>query len=103
MLAGCGAYGDTVIDGALTLDQAHLYLNDNAKVKSIEASNTGSVRVDESWAGTATVSYLADMFEEYLNVFNGRSTGYFVGGLLLADGRRLSGVFHQNLQVPSGK
>ncbi|MBO5867512.1 MAG: glycoside hydrolase family 95 protein, partial [Oscillospiraceae bacterium] len=83
-------YGDTHIDGVMTLDQAHVYLNDNATVESIEASNTGSVRVDESWAGTARVSYLADMFEEYVNIFNGRSTGDFIGGLIM-DGKRLIG------------
>lgn len=83
-------YGNTIIDGIITLDQAHLYLHDNAKVGSIEASNTGSVRVDESWAGTAKVSYLADMFEEYVNIFNGRSTGDYVGGLIM-DGKRLIG------------
>ena len=91
VMAQVRLYGNTHMDGAINLDQAHVYLHDDAVVKNINATNTGSVRVDESWAGTATVSYLADMFEEYLNVFNGRSTGDFVGGLLLTDGRRLIG------------
>lgn len=83
-------YGNTHIDGVMTLDQAHVYLHDDAIVESIEASNTGSVRVDESWSGVAKVSYLADMFEEYVNIFNGRSTGDFAGGLIM-DGKRLIG------------
>ena len=83
-------YGNTHIDGVMTLDQAHVYLHDNATVGRIDASNTGSVRVDESWAGTAEVTYLADMYEEYVNIFNGRSTGDFVGGLIM-DGKRLIG------------
>ena len=83
-------YGNTHIDGVMTLDQAHVYMHDDVVVKKIEASNTGSVRVDGSWAGTAEVSYLADMYEEYVNIFNGRSTGDFVGGLIM-DGKRLIG------------
>ncbi|MBR2311022.1 MAG: glycoside hydrolase N-terminal domain-containing protein [Oscillospiraceae bacterium] len=83
-------YGNTHIDGFMTLDQAHVYLHDNVTVGRIDASNTGSVRVDESWAGTAEVTYLADMYEEYVNIFNGRSTGDYVGGLIM-DGKRLIG------------
>ena len=83
-------YGNTHIDGVMTLDQSHVYLHDDVKVGRIDASNTGSVRVDESWAGTAEVTYLADMYEEYVNIFNGRSTGDFVGGLIM-DGKRLIG------------
>lgn len=91
VMAKVSLYGDTHMDGIISLDQAHVYLHDGAKIKKIEASNTGSVRVDESWYGTAKVSYLADMFEKYVNIFNGRSTGDFAGGLLLEDGRQLIG------------
>ena len=90
VMAKVSLYGNTHIDGIMTLDQAHVYLHDDAVVESIEASNTGSVRVDESWNGVAKVSYLADMFEEYVNIFNGRSTGDFAGGLIM-DGKRLIG------------
>jgi len=90
VMAKISLYGNTHIDGILTLDQAHVYLYDGATIENIEASNTGSVRVDGNWYGTAEVSYLADMYEEYVNIFNGRSTGDFVGGLMM-DGSRLIG------------
>ncbi len=84
-------YGNTNLNGLVTIDQCQLYLNDGATIKHIDATNTGSVRVDKNWYGTAKVEYLAKVYEEYINIFNGRSDGDFVGGLVLADGRRLIG------------
>ena len=84
-------YGNTNLDGLVTLNQTQLHLHDWAKVKYVEASNTGSIRVYEDWKGAATVDYFTQLTGEYVSAYMGRSEGSFVGGLMLADGRRLIG------------
>jgi len=84
-------YGNTNLDGLVSLNQSQFYLRDSVKAKYIEASNTGSIRVDENWQGSATVDYFTQVTETYINEYNGRSTGNFTGGLMLSDGRRLTG------------
>lgn len=84
-------YGNTDLDGLVQLDQSQLHLWDSAKIQRIEGSNTASVRVDKDWSGSATVDYFTEFADDYVNEYNGRSTGDFVGGLMLDDGRRLVG------------
>ena len=84
-------YGNANLDGLVTLNQSQFHINDAATVKYIEASNTGSIRVSENWTGSATVEYFTQMTDTYVNQYNGRSSGSFVGGLMLSDGRRLIG------------
>jgi len=84
-------YGDTDLDGLVTLNQTQLHLHDRAKAKYIEASNTGSIRVDGAWCGNATVDYFTEYTDTYISEYNGRSTGNFTGGLMLPDGRQLKG------------
>jgi len=84
-------YRDANLDGLVKLDQCRFYLWDAVKIKYIEAANAASIRVDENWSGAATVDYFTTPVEDYVSEYNGRSTGNFVGGLMLADGRRLIG------------
>jgi len=84
-------YGNTKLDGLVTLTQSQLHLNDSATVKRIEGSNTASIRVAENWRGSATVEYFTQMTGDYISEYGGRSEGDFIGGLMLADGRRLVG------------
>ena len=84
-------YGNTKLDGLVTLTQSQLHLFDSATVTRIEATNTGSIRVDKDWRGSATVEYFTQITGDYISEYNGRSTGNFPGGLMLADGRRLVG------------
>ena len=96
-------YGNTNLDGIVTLNQSQLYLQDCAKVKYIEGTNTASIRVDGNWCGTATVDYLTQLMGDYVSEYNGRSTGNFIGGLMLADGRRLIGESGKLRIVKAGK
>ena len=82
-------YGNTNLDGLVTLHQSQLHLQGSSKVKRIEASNTGCVRVYENWKGAATVDYFTDLTGDYISQYSGRSFGNFIGGLMLPDGRRL--------------
>jgi len=84
-------YGNTKLDGLVTLTQSQLHLFDSATVTRIEATNTGSIRVDKDWNGGAVVDYFTQITGDYISEYNGRSTGNFPGGLMLADGRRLIG------------
>ena len=84
-------YGDTNLDGKVTMNQSQLHLHDSVKVKHIEGSNTASIRVDKEWCGSATVDYFTQLVNTYINEYNGRSNGDFPGKLMLADGRQLKG------------
>lgn len=84
-------YGNTNLDGVATVNQTQFHLNDSASVKCIKASNTGSIRVDGNWQGSATVDYFTDYLGTYVSAYNGRSSGSFAGKLMLADGRQLVG------------
>ena len=84
-------YGNTNLDGLVYLNQAQFHMNDSVKVKFIEATNTGSIRVYENWKGAATVDYFTQLTGDYISEYSGRSEGSFIGGLMLADGRRLVG------------
>ena len=83
--------GNAELDGLVTLNQSQLYLQDSAKVKLIEGTNTASIRVDRNWKGSATVDYFTEYPGPYVSQYNGRSTGAFAGKLMLADGRQLVG------------
>ena len=84
-------YGNANLDGLVTLNQTQFYLNDSAGAKRIEASNTGSIRVDKEWNGSATIDYFTDYTGSYVSAYNGRTTGQFPGTLKLSDGRQLVG------------
>ena len=84
-------YGNTHLDGLVTLTQSQLHLHDSARVNKIEGSNTASIRVAENWRGGAVVEYLNEQVNDYISEYNGRSGGDFIGGLMLSDGRRLIG------------
>ena len=84
-------YGNTNLDGLVYLNQAQLHINDSVKAKLIEVTNTGSLRVYENWKGAATVDYFTQLIDDYISEYTGRSEGSFIGGLMLADGRRLIG------------
>ena len=83
--------GNTKLNGKVVLTQSQLHLKDNVSVQYIEGSNTASIRVAENWRGGAVVKYLADQVDTYVSEYNGRADGAFMGGLMLADGRRLIG------------
>ena len=83
--------GNTNLDGVVTLTQSQLHLKDSVKVKYIKGSNTASIRVDENWRGGAVVEYLTQPMDTYVSEYNARSGGAYMGGLMLADGRRLVG------------
>ena len=84
-------YGNTNLDGHVTMNQSQLHLNDSVKVKHIEGTNTASIRVDRNWNGSATVNYFTQLVNTYVSEYNGRSSGDFPGELMLADGRQLKG------------
>jgi len=87
----CKLYGNTNLDGLVTLNQSQLHMQDAVKVTRIEGSNTASIRVDKNWTGSATVDYFTEYPGPYVSRYNGRSTGAFTGQLMLSDGRQLVG------------
>jgi len=84
-------YGNTHLDGLVTLNQSQLHMQDAVSVTRIEGTNTASIRVDKNWTGSATVDYFTDYPGPYVSRYNGRSTGAFAGKLMLDDGRQLVG------------